>query len=112
MNNLHNPMEIYLAEIPYEDNNQVKYRPALVVSVLKNEVVVFKITSKYLNKSKKIKHYYYPIKDWQRAGLNKPSYVDIHRTFTLPQKIVFRKPPLGKLTTYDVVNLYKFIQDR
>lgn len=57
------PMEIYLAEIPYEDRNQVKQ-----------------------------------------------SYVDIHRTFTLPQRIVFKKPPLGKLTTIDTIGLFEFIK--
>ena len=36
-------MEIYLVEIPYEDRNQIKYRPALVVSVGEEDVTVFKV---------------------------------------------------------------------
>lgn len=99
-------MEIYLAEIPYEDRNQVKYRPALVVSVGEEDVTVFKITSK------QIKKYYYPIQEWNQAGLNRQSYVDIHRTFTLPQKVVFKRPPLGKLTLDDTVNLFEFIKNQ
>lgn len=109
---MNSPMEIYLAEIPYEDRNQVKYRPALVVSVGRDDVTVFKITSKYRSKSERIKKYYYPIQEWQQAGLNRQSYVDTHRTFTLPQRIVFKKPPLGKLTISDTINLFEFIKNR
>lgn len=105
-------MEIYLAEIPYEDRDQVKYRPALVVSVGRDDVTVFKITSKYQSKSERIKWYYYPIQEWQQAGLRRQSYVDTHRTYTLPQRIVFKKPPLGKLTTNDMINLFEFIKNR
>ena len=106
------PMEIYLAEIPYEDRNQIKYRPALVVSVGEEDVTVFKVISKYQTKSKQIKKYYYSIQEWSQAGLNRQSYVDTHRTFTLPQRIVFKRPPLGKLTLDDTVNLFEFIKNQ
>lgn len=105
-------MEIYLAEIPYEDRNQVKYRPALIVSVGEEDVTVFKVTSKYQAKSKQMKKYYYPIQKWNQAGLNRQSYVDTHRTFTLPQRIVFKRPPLGKLMLDDTVNLFELIKNQ
>ena len=33
-------------------------------------------------------------------------------SFTLPQRIVFKKPPLGKLTTNDMIRLFEFIKNR
>ncbi|WP_199713301.1 hypothetical protein [Lactobacillus sp. ESL0228] len=53
-----------------------KVRPALVIEVGREQVMVFKVTRQYQNNSPQL---YYPIKDWQQAGLKKQSYVDIHR---------------------------------
>lgn len=48
---------------------------------------------------------YYPIKEWQKAGLKKRSYVDTHKTYNLPETMVFSRKPIGKLEDEDVVNL-------
>lgn len=105
-----NPMEIYIADIPFEDSKSSKVRPALVMQIGQKNVGVFKITSKYQNKSSQIKRFYYPIKEWQAAGLRKQSYVDTHHIFNLPRNIVFKYKPIGKLTSNDIVNLFEFIQ--
>ncbi|MDF7639765.1 type II toxin-antitoxin system PemK/MazF family toxin [Lactobacillus sp. ESL0791] len=104
------PMDIYIADVPFDEGNGSKIRPALVTEVTAKKVIVLKITSKYNLNSEKIKQFYYPIKDWQAAGLNKKSYVDIHRGYHLPAEKVFARKPLGKLTDLDRVGLYDFFQ--
>ena len=68
------------------------------------------ITSQYHNKSAAIQSLYYPICQWEEAGLKKQAYVDIHRTYNLPDKQIFKKRPIGRLQPLDVANLFEFIQ--
>lgn len=55
------PMDIYIADVPFDEENGSKVRPALVLRVRDGWVNVFKVTSQYQNKSTKIKRFYYPI---------------------------------------------------
>ncbi|WP_105957311.1 type II toxin-antitoxin system PemK/MazF family toxin [Apilactobacillus quenuiae] len=105
-------MDIYIADVPYDYKNKSKRRPALVVAINNNYVTVFKITSKYNKKSAAIQKIYYPIKEWQKAGLKKQSYVDTHITYSITRAEVFKRQPLGKLSDNDTINLYQFINDK
>ena len=103
-------MDIYIANVPFDDNNNSKIRPALVIHI-GSKITVFKITSKYSEKSVQIRQFYYPIKLWQEAGLKVQSYVDTHRTYTLSRNKVFSQKPIGKLTDIDSVGLIEFIRN-
>ena len=103
-------MDIYIANVPFDEGTGSKVRPALVIEVGKERVMVFKVTSQYQNKSTQIKKLYYPIKEWQQAGLKKQSYVDIHKLYDLSKKWVFSKQPIGKLTNLDRLALFNFIK--
>lgn len=103
-------MDIYIANVPFDEGTGSKVRPALVIEVGKERVMVFKVTSQYQNKSTQIKKLYYPIKEWQQAGLKKQSYVDIHKLYDLSKKWVFNKQPIGKLTNLDRLALFNFIK--
>jgi mRNA interferase MazF len=105
------PMDIYIANVPFDEGTVSKVRPALVIEVSQERVMVFKVTSQYQNKSAQIKRLYYPIKDWQQAGLKKQSYVDIHRLYRLDKKWVFSHQPIGKLTVVDRLALFNFIKN-
>lgn len=105
------PMDIYVADVPFDDKDASKLRPALVVKVSNSRVNVFKITTKYKKKSENIKKFYYPIKEWTKAGLREQSYVDVHRTYNISQRVVFSRKPIGKLTSLDILALFKFIQN-
>lgn len=52
--------------------------------------------------------FYYPIVNWKDAHLRKSSYVDVHKTYRLPQSVVFKYRPVGMLSEYDVVALFDF----
>ena len=83
--------EIYTAFVSWQRGG--KRRPVLILNINKNEVLVFKITTQYQNKSQYIKDKYYKIKDLSLAGLAK--------------KIKFTK--IGKLSSKDIFELDKFI---
>lgn len=103
------PMDIYIANVPFDERTGSKIRPALVIKVESRKVIVFKVTSQYKNKSAQIKKLYYPIKEWKEAGLKKKSYVDTHKMYRLAKKWIFRHQPVGKLTDIDRLGLYEFI---
>lgn len=105
------PMDIYIANVPFDEGTGEKIRPALVIEVDREQVMVFKVTSQYRNKSVQIKRLYYPIKEWQQAGLKKQSYVDIHRLYRLSKKWIFSHQPIGKLTDIDRLALFNFIKN-
>lgn len=105
------PMDIYIADVPFDEGIGRKVRPALVIEVENDKVFVFKVTSQYRRKLTQIKKLYYPIKEWKEAGLRKKSYVDTHKMYRLPRKWIFSRQPIGKLTDYDRIGLFKFISD-
>lgn len=104
-------MEIFIANVPFDKNNRSKRRPALVLQVEFDRVLVFKITSKYEHKTKRIQRFYFPIMAWRQAGLLKQSYVDIHQIYSLTAKSVFKRKPIGKLAPSDILALRMFIQE-
>lgn len=106
------PMEIYIADVPFDEGYGSKIRPALVIEVGQNGVVVLKVTSQYRQKSAQIKQLYYPIQEWQEAGLKKPSYVDTHKFYRLSKKWVFNRRPIGKLSAVDRLGLFNFMNRR
>ena len=44
------PMDIYIADVPFDEENGSKVRPALVLRVRDGWVNVFKVTSQYPKK--------------------------------------------------------------
>lgn len=105
-------MDIFIANVPFDDEDENKIRPALVMKVTPQYARVFKITSQYKNKSLKIREFYYQIKEWKEAGLKRVSYVDTHKTYQLPLQEVMSHSPIGKLSGLDTLQLFSFIKNR
>lgn len=106
------PMDIYIANVPFDEKNGAKVRPALVMEIGVKRVNIFKVTSQYQKKSEVIKKIYYPIKNWKQAGLKKISYVDTHKLYSLNRSAVFSKSPIGKLSYTDRIELLKFLKQK
>ena len=105
------PMELYIAEMEMVEKDDNKYsRLVLVVAFSVSTMTIFKITSQYENKSPQIKSKYYPIKEWEKAGLAQQSYVDTVKTYEMDKEIIMKKQPIGRLTAFDARNLFKFIE--
>ncbi|BDR56843.1 hypothetical protein [Xylocopilactobacillus apis] len=84
-----------------------KNRPVLVRKFTDSYIEVFKITSKYTNKSEFIKRQYYKIINWKQAGLNRESWVDIGTILQIPNSTIsFKK--IGRLSIKDQIEIDKF----
>ena len=66
-------VDIYVA---YIDKPGGKNRPVLIIKLLNSKAWLLKITSKYKEKSENIRKHYFPISDWKKYNLDKPSYID------------------------------------
>ncbi|MFT9147145.1 MAG: hypothetical protein ABF460_08650 [Oenococcus sp.] len=86
--------------VSFVDTNGGKSRPVLIRQVSEQTVEAFKITSQYQYKSAYIKQQYYPIKDWQAAGLKKPSWVDLGNLYRFPKSSLNFKE-IGHLSQLD-----------
>lgn len=106
------PMELYIANVPYDDLQKKKTRPALIVTEIDNKIYVYKITSKYDNKSESIKNIYFKISEYQNAGLKKQSYVDTHRIYRIKYDDLKQIDPIGKLTPNDEDLFSKFLENK
>lgn len=104
------PMDIYIANVPFDEKSGSKVRPALVINVGPDSVMVFKITSQYKNKSEIIKKLYYPIKKWYEAGLSKEPYVDTHKLYRISRSWILKQQPIGNLVDSDEIGLFEFIK--
>lgn len=95
--------------ITFVDSNDGKKRPALVLKVEKESLTILRLTTKYKNKSNKIKAQYYPIKDWQEAGLVRKSYIDVGSVIQIDKTTQKKVYKIGSLTTRDIKCLSQFI---
>ena len=74
-----------------------------------DEVGIYQITTQYESKSDHIRAKYFEIKDWAKAGLDKPSYVDTGTLFEIPAATLAGKTPIGKLTDADKWRFLEFL---
>jgi hypothetical protein len=86
-----------------------KRRPVLVIAWADGGVRIFRITSRYAEKSEAIKSKYFKINDWAQAGLDKQSYIDTGTILELPQDVVDNAEQIGRLTTKDKQRLLEFL---
>ncbi|WP_416353251.1 hypothetical protein ACNAN0_10575 [Agrilactobacillus fermenti] len=101
--------QIYLADVSFDGQHGAKYRHALVMVPHVGSTRIYKITNQYHNKSSAVRAVYYPIREWQAAGLKKPSYVVVHKTYIVPTNQLVQRKLLGVLTDMDAVRLAEFI---
>ena len=102
-----NIFEIYIAYVSW--GSEGKRRPVLILEENTDNVMAFKISTHYENKSERIREKYFTIKDWKYAGLNEQSYIDTNNTVTLPLTSVDTKKQIGRLSEADERRLIEFI---
>lgn len=104
------PDDIVVTFIGFSANNGGKTRPAAVILDTEDTLIVYPITSKYTNKSPKIKRQYFQIIDWKSSGLTKPSWIDIGNKVELSKRSI-ETHKIGSLTFSDIKRLRIFISD-
>jgi hypothetical protein len=100
---------VAVALVQFSERNGGKKRPIFLVDgfASDDEAHAFKITSKYENKSKKIRSKYFKIQDWQAAGLRKPSWIDVN--VELDVNDLPKYQVIGKLSREDLTRFIEFL---
>jgi len=97
--------DIYIAYVSWDSGG--KRRPVLILEESTDSVTAFNITTQYEAKSESIRAKYFTINDWQKAGLDRLSYVDTNHSITLPLTAVDNQ--VGRLSAADELRLIEFI---
>jgi len=103
------PFDIYITYITWGVNG--KNRPVLVVITNNDSVDVYKITTKYDDKSESIRSQYFKINDWTQSGLEMQSYVDTGTLISLSKETFKSKSKIGELTINDKIRLLEFFNN-
>jgi hypothetical protein len=104
-----NHFDVFIVYVPWENGG--KLRPVLVFKQQETIAFVFNITTRYKKKSESIRRKYFRINDWQQAGLDKLSYVDINTIHDLPLSALKDKSKIGRLTESDKLRFIEFIKE-
>lgn len=102
--------DVVLVPFPFSDQTSVKQRPSLVISVdafqaRGPDLLIMAVTSQV---GGPLKLGEFIIRDWQAAGLLKPSAVKA-AIATVEARLIRRR--LGHLSAYDLEQLKKMLQD-
>ena len=86
-----------------------KRRPIFILQENEDKFFFFDITTKFKNKSEKIKKYYFEIKEYETTGLKKHSWIDTYRRYSVSKKDTNVKC-IGRLSDQDTHRLVKFLR--
>lgn len=100
------PYDVCIAYVSWDGGG--KRRPVLLISENSCYTEAFRITSQYANKSEAVKSRYFEIRDWRRAGLLKPSYIDTIEPIEVPTACL--STPIGVLSDDDKLRLIDFLK--
>lgn len=98
------PWDIWWALVHFEDTDQVKRRPVIILDTEEMFVISLKVTSH------EARHQWgeYEILYWKSAGLPKPSTVRLTQILKLQYQSLDK--PIGTLHSIDIVNIQDLLQ--
>lgn len=96
------PWEVWHARFDYSGKSGYKYRPVVIVDVYPDGTLAMMVTS--VSNKLSLPHDY-QIKDWEGAGLEKPSVARADRIATLPANYFGTAGKIGKLSDRDIAAL-------
>lgn len=103
-----NKNDIASIYVAFTDIPGGKNRPVLILEDGKDTITFFKITTKYTNKSPKIKKNYYPIIRWKTCGLYHQSYIDTGFAAEVKKSDLGNVVKIGELNINDIIGLNNF----
>lgn len=91
--------DVYIADVPYEDEPKSKARPVLILDYETMTVICLKMTTHAPRKGE------YTLRQWQYAGLDKPTTVRMSKRLRLSSDNLIKK--VGKLHPVDIYAIQK-----
>ena len=76
-----------------------------------NVAHIYRITTKYEDKSDAVQEQYFKIDDWMQTGLSALSYIDTGTLIALARKTFKNKTPIGHLTENGQRRLLEFLNN-
>lgn len=100
--------DVWLASVRYEDTNQVKIRPVVIVKTIKGEQIVLalKVTS---HPPREEYPGEYVLTEWRYAGLDRESTVRVSKQVKIGRGAFGRR--LGALHAVDVVQIKRIMNE-
>ncbi len=95
----------------YEDGGGGKRRPAFIIKFDNEQIIFFKITSQFENKSEAVKAKYFEIIDWLEAGLRKESWIDTVKVQYVSETEA-KIHVIGRLSDRDYQRFIGFLESR
>ena len=104
MTNDHAPQEweIWHARFDFSEGKGCKYRPVIVVDTCEDGSLVMMVTS--AGNKLHLDHDYL-IRDWQEAGLEKPSIARVDRISEIPAGYLGTSGYIGRLAAHDIAEI-------
>ncbi len=96
--------DVWWVHFPFEDKDQEKRRPAIIVDGETIAVLAVKVTSK-----EKDNPYSIYIKDWEDAGLTKPSWAIIDRIVSVSE--MYMDCRIGALSENDAIKILQLVAE-
>lgn len=96
--------DVWWVHFPFQDKDQEKRRPAIIVDDETIAILAIKVTSK-----EKDNPYSIFIKDWQSAGLTKPSWAIIDRIVSISE--MFMDCKIGVLSENDATKILQLVAE-
>ena len=96
-----NQFDIYLADVPFEDVEETKIRPVLILEEKAYLISCLPITS---NTSRGED---YVIKKWKDAGLKYPSAIRFLKILELDSSMISKR--IGKLHPIDIIEIQRLL---
>ena len=94
--------EVWFAEVKYEDSDEIKKRPILVIGENKGLIISLKMTSKKARDKLD-----YPLKHWAKVGLDKETVVRTSKICQLIDSDLIWK--IGRLSEYDLIQIQNIL---
>lgn len=93
------PWEVWHARFNYSEGHGYKFRPVIVLATRPGSLLVAMVTSAT---NKLSLEHDYPIREWEEAGLNKPSIARLDRIAEIPAGYLGTAGRIGRLSDVDV----------
>ena len=91
--------EVWHARFSFDDGRGYKFRPVIVVGVRSDGSLAMMVTS---STNKLHLEHDYPIRDWEQAGLHKPSIARVDRIAFIPPEHLGTAGRMGRLSDTDI----------
>ena len=96
------PWQVWWANVAFEDSNETKKRPVLIIDTNRMIAFALKMTTHEPRCGD------YALLDWQRAGLRKQTCVRFHQKLELREDVIVSQ--IGAVSLLDKLNILRIIK--